>query len=598
MRFEARFLTLLALAASLLAVPPSFADADGDAAEASGIRPVTRAEASADPIAEIRDGFLILKGGSMISLASLPAGESLVIDVIVDVDSGLSGATTQLSSQIDVTGSNFTTEPTDDPATPADDDPTVTSVLIAADLQITKTNGAGIAVPGQMVTYTITVLNNGPTAVTDAAVVDNFPAILSNCTYTSVAMGGATGNTAAGAGNIADSLSLPNAASVTYTATCLVDAAATGTLANTATVSSATIMDPNTANNTATDTDTFQVTADLAVTKDNGVPASTAGDQTTYTITASNLGPSTVTDAIVLDAFPAALSNCSYTSVAADGASGNTAAGSGDISDTLNMPPESSVTYMATCDISPTATGSLANTATISSVLATDPVPGNSSATDTDTLEVASDLGITKDNGTTTSIPGGQTTYTIVASSSGPSTVTDALVADTFPGALSNCTYTSVASGGATGNTNGAGDLSDTLTMPAASSVTYTATCDIDPAATGSLANTATISSVIALDDAGANNSATDTDTLEVTADLAITKDNGTMTSVPGGQTTYTITVSNAGPSTVTDASVTDNFPGVLSNCSYTSVAAGGAAGNTAAGSGDIGDTLTMPASS
>ncbi|MEM8998196.1 MAG: hypothetical protein AAGF23_25665, partial [Acidobacteriota bacterium] len=188
MRFEARSLLLWAFVAVLFAVPPALADADSG--EAAGVRPLAQAEAPASPIAEIRDGVLILKGGAQINLSALPAGESLVIDVIVDVDNALPGATTQLSSQVDVAGANFTTEPTDDPATPADDDPTVTGVLIAADLQITKAS-VGAIVPGQTVTYTVTVLNNGPTTVPDAAVVDNFAAILSNCTYTSVAAGGA-----------------------------------------------------------------------------------------------------------------------------------------------------------------------------------------------------------------------------------------------------------------------------------------------------------------------------------------------------------------------------------------------------------------------
>ena len=57
------------------------------------------------------------------------------------------------------------------------------------------------------------------------------------------------------------------------------------------------------------------------------------------------------------------------------------------------------------------------------------------------------------------------------------------------------------------------------------------------------------------------NNSATDTDTLTRQADLAITKTDGVTTATPGGSVTYTITVTNAGPSDSTGASVADDFP-------------------------------------
>ena len=108
----------------------------------------------------------------------------------------------------------------------------------------------------------------------------------------------------------------------------------------------------------------------------------TPGESTTYTLVVSNAGPSNVSDALVTDSFPTELS-CTYTSVAAGGASGNTPAGAGNIGDTLVLPVGGSVTYTAPCDIDPDATGILANTASVSSAARTDPEPGNDSATDT-----------------------------------------------------------------------------------------------------------------------------------------------------------------------------------------------------------------------
>jgi uncharacterized repeat protein (TIGR01451 family) len=46
-------------------------------------------------------------------------------------------------------------------------------------------------------------------------------------------------------------------------------------------------------------------TADLAIAKTDGVTAATPGGGVTYTITASNAGPSNVSAATVADTFPA-----------------------------------------------------------------------------------------------------------------------------------------------------------------------------------------------------------------------------------------------------------------------------------------------------
>ncbi|MDA1178081.1 MAG: hypothetical protein O2931_04705, partial [Planctomycetota bacterium] len=75
------------------------------------------------------------------------------------------------------------------------------------------------------------------------------------------------------------------------------------------------------------------------------------------------------------------------------------------------------------------------------------------------------------------------------------------------------------------------------------------------------------------------NNSATDTDTLTPRVDLSITKTNGVTQVTAGQSTTYTIVVSNAGPSSVTGATVVDTFPTGLTNVTFTRSAAGGATG-------------------
>ncbi len=439
------------------------------------------------------------------------------------------------------------------------DDVTVTACrALAADLAITKTDGVTTAVPGSSVTYTITASNAGPDAASPATVADTFPASLT-CTWTCVGAGGGT-CTAAGAGNLNDAVNLPAGGSVTYTASCTISAAATGTLSNTATVSSS-VTDPSPANNSATDTDTLTPQADLAITKTDGVTSVTPGGTTTYSIVASNPGPSNAPGSTVADTFPAACTSVSWTCAGAGGGT-CTAAGSGNISDTANLPAGGSVTYTATCSISAAASGSLVNTATVTAgTSVTDGNPGNNSATDTDTISQIADLAITKTDGLTNATPGQAITYTIVASNAGPSASPVNTVTDTFPAALTGVTWTCAGTGGGTCTAAGSGNISDGVNLPNGAAVTYTVNATISNAFTGTLANTATVAIgappapnglPTVTDPNLANNTATDTTNVASPATVQGTKE-VTGDFQPGGAITYTITLTNVGTGTQLD---------------------------------------------
>ncbi|MCP4660615.1 MAG: DUF11 domain-containing protein [bacterium] len=189
-----------------------------------------------------------------------------------------------------------------------------------------------------------------------------------------------------------------------------------------------------------------------------------------------------------------------------------------------------------------------------------------SSGTDSDSSSIQGqwfadrdgDLSISNDDAVVQATPGLTVTYTIVATNHGAFDI--ASVADSFPAELT-CSWTSFAVGGASGNTASSGDLSDTLNMPGGSSVTYTVTCDIDPSATGTLSNTATISSAfpeLILDD----NSATDDDTVLIPeADLSVTQNDVPDPVSFSESLTYTMGVSNEGPSLATAILLVDALP-------------------------------------
>src|SRR5207244_2320984 len=160
----------------------------------------------------------------------------------------------------------------------------------------------------------------------------------------------------------------------------------------------------------------------------------TPGTGLTYTIVATNNGPSDVYDATVADSFAAALGTPSWTASGTAGTSGFDASGTGNISDGgITIPAGGSVTYVVTATVASSKTGDLTNTATVSSAVA-DPTPANNSATDTDTPLFVSDLSVTKTDGVTSVDAGTSTTYTIVVKNNGPSDVVGASVSDTIPG--------------------------------------------------------------------------------------------------------------------------------------------------------------------
>jgi uncharacterized repeat protein (TIGR01451 family) len=477
--------------------------------------------------------------GNINNTVNLPGGGSVTYTASCTISASATGTlsnTATVATPAGVSDSN----PANNSGTDSD------SLGASANLGINVTDGVTTATPGGSVTYTITANNAGPSNATGATVADTFPASLT-CTWTCVGAGGGT-CTASGSGNINGTVNLPSGASVTYTASCTVSSSASGTLSDTVTVTApAGVTDSNPGNNSSTDTDTLGASADLAVTLTDGVTAATPGGSVTYTIAASNGGPSDAVGSTVTETFPASLT-CTWTCAGAGGGT-CTASGSGNLNDSVNLPSGGSVTYTASCTISASATGSLSNTATVTAPGGvTDPTPGNNSSTDTDTLNASADLAITVTDGVASAPAGGTVTYTVTASNSGPSNATGATVGDTFPASLT-CSWTCAGAGGGTCTASGSGNINGTVNLPHAGSVTYTASCNISASATGTLSNTATVTAPAGVTDSNpGNNSSTDSDTLSPApgAKVAGTKA-ATGTFIPGSTVTYTVVLSNTG---------------------------------------------------
>ena len=266
--------------------------------------------------------------------------------------------------------------------------PAPTPCPAPADLKITVNDSKTAIAAGAQDTYSINVINLGPGFVGGASITDAFPTIFTNVSYTATQLGGAFGFSAGGAGNINDTVVMPPGSKIMYRAKGKVNPGATGTISNTASVTPpAEVNDPNPGNNTATDTDSVTVKADLKVTVTDGKTAAAPGTKDTYTIVVTNVGPSNIAGAVIQDRFPSTFTGVTFTATQSGGATGFTSSGSGDVAQTVAMPAGSKITYKATGTISASATSSISNTATVSIPTGViDPNTANNTATDTDTL--------------------------------------------------------------------------------------------------------------------------------------------------------------------------------------------------------------------
>lgn len=262
------------------------------------------------------------------------------------------------------------------------------------------------------------------------------------------------------------------------------------------------------------------------------------------------------------------------------------------ITSTATVPPTSTATFVATSTSTPTLivystatwpapstntpTRVPAATATPTAVASTTPTPTATStntptntptSTPTNTPTPTStpapvDLQITKTDGAATYRPGDTVIYTIVVTNNSPYFVNGAVVTDPFLPPISSGTWTCTPGSGASCTASGTGPINQSVNLPGGGSVTFTLNAKTDPSALSNLVNTASVtapSSNTEIDPT--NNSATDTDIPNVESDLAITVDDGVIAYEAGKSLTYTVIVSNSGPSDLKGAIITSTLP-------------------------------------
>ncbi len=363
--------------------------------------------------------------------------------------------------------------------------------------------------------------------------------------------------------------------------------AQTGAFTNTATKTLANEDDPNPGNDSGSVTATAARVADLSVTKTDGLATVLAGGTDTYTIVVTNAGPTDVLAAPVSDTFPAALTGVTWSCTATDGGS-CVASGSGDIATTVDLPAGSAATFTATGTVAPAAAGTLTNTAAAAPPAGTtDPDLGNNSGSDSTTIVAAADLAVSK-SGPAGATAGTDVVFTIDVTNKGPSTATSVVVADPPPTGLA---FVSNSGACLTPFPCSLG----TLAPGATATITTTFHVPSGYTTPDPIVNQASVSSATPDPTPGNDTARSEASVATRVARLAIAKSNGVTSIVPGTVTTYTITVSNAGPSDVAGVSVADSAPAALENPSWTcSITTGGGSCTAAGGPGSIATTVSL----
>jgi uncharacterized repeat protein (TIGR01451 family)/LPXTG-motif cell wall-anchored protein len=288
------------------------------------------------------------------SLATLPSGRTETLVVTATANDPRT-----ITNTVSVQSLNESdTNPSNNSASASVD------VIALADLAIVLTVTPTVVEPGEIVTYTLSVTNNGPSTADNVQAIDpqNLEALLTGFSLTQGAFDPAT--------HVWDIGTLTSG----QTATLIVSRQMTdpGSFMNAMVISQTSVADPDLTNN-RTHTTVEVPAANLRVTASADDTSLVVGQRVTITISASNLGPETTTTASVTSLLPAGLS---YVSSSASVGAYSETTGVWAIGTLHASDPVATLIIVADA----TSIGSVVSVASISSTSPFEPEPSDNSA--------------------------------------------------------------------------------------------------------------------------------------------------------------------------------------------------------------------------
>ena len=576
--------------------------------DASGVSVEDVAPAGYSGVQNISNGGIL--SGSTITWSGLSIANgdtlSLTFDATVDAPTGGTNEYVNVAQVTDSDQHDPDSTPDNDVLSEDDQDGATTTPQVA-DLRLVKSVDDTTPNVGDTVTFTVAVTNNGPSDASGVSVEDVAPAGYSG--VQNISNGGIlSGSTITWSG-----LSIANGDTLSLTFDATVDAPTGGTneYVNVAQVTDSDQHDPDSTpdNDVLSEDDqdgatTTPQVADLRLVKSVDDTTPNVGDTVTFTITVTNDGPDTATRVTVEDVLPGGYTYVSTTISGGDSRSEALAPMLTWTIDTLDVGVANQVvlTFDAVVDAPTGLSGEFTNVAQVTGSDQYDPdstpdndVPSEDDQDDAQTTPQVADLSLDKSVSNASPNVGDTVTFTIAVSNGGPSDASGVSVDDVVPAGYSG--VTNISSGG---TMSGATITWTGLSVPASgtTNVTFDAVVDAPTGLSGEFTNVAQVTGSDQYDpdstpdnDVPSEDDQDDAQTTPQVADLSLDKSVSNASPNVGDTVTFTIAVSNGGPSDASGVSVDDVVPAGYSG--VTNISSGG----TMSGATITWTGLSVPAS-
>ena len=528
-------------------------------------------DASGDGDQQASSGTLSIGATGSVWTGDIPVGATVTITSSATVNNPDTGNHILTATAVSAApGNNCPAGGTDPRCTP------VTTVLTPA-LSIVQAPSTTAAVPGQKVTFTLTVTNTGQVAYTGAVVTTSFAQMFDDAAYDNDASA-TTGTVSYATPVLTWTGDLAPGASAVITYTVTADNPDLGDKLIITTAASAAAGSTCPPGTTASPCQiTIPVlTPALAIAATAGAATVAAGGTVHYTVTITDTGQTPYTGITVTDDLSGLLDDAAYDGDAAATA-GSVAFASPDLAWAGSLTPGAAATVTFSVTVANPDTGNKV----LATLVTTAAAGSNCGAGSTDpacaTSVPVAMITMTTAASTATTTPGAAVGYTITVTNTGQVPLPAVTFTVPLAGVLDDAAYN-----GDAGATSGlvsyaAPDLTWTGALAVGAAATITFTVTVDSPGTGGATLTATVTSATPGASCPASGPAPAACTTTVTVlipALTITKTASTATTTPGSVVQYTITITDTGQTPYTGATVTDDLTSVLDDAAYNNNAA------------------------